>query len=74
MRRYRQVFEHVASIETGTADGGQGGTMRWLDRLVIELTQMFRDALECWQRTGQLCILILAVSLGLALVVWVAHS
>jgi hypothetical protein len=48
--------------------------MRWLDRLVIELAQMCRDALESWQRTGRLCALILAVSLGLALVVWATRS
>ena len=35
--------------------------MRWLDRLVIELAQMCRDALGSWQRTGQLCALILVL-------------
>jgi hypothetical protein len=74
MRRDRQVFEHLASLNAGAADGEQGGTMRWLDRLVIELAQMCRDALGSWQRTGQLCALILAVSLGLALVVWATRS
>jgi hypothetical protein len=48
--------------------------MRWLDRLVIELAQMCRDASGSWQRTGQLRALILACSLGLALVLWVTHG
>jgi hypothetical protein len=48
--------------------------MRWLERLVIELAQMCRDALGSWHRTGQLCALILALSLGLALVLWVTHG
>ena len=48
--------------------------MRWLDRLVIELAQVCRAALGSWQRIGQLCALILAVSLGLALVLWVNRA
>jgi hypothetical protein len=34
--------------------------MRWLEWLVAELAQTCRDALGSWQRTGQLCGLILA--------------
>jgi hypothetical protein len=48
--------------------------MRWVDRLVIELAQICRDALGSWQRTSQLCVLILTFALGLALVLWVTHS
>ena len=48
--------------------------MRWLDRLVTELAQTCRDAMGSWHRTGQLCALILAISLGLALVLWVTHG
>jgi hypothetical protein len=51
----------------------RGEAMRWLERLVIELAQMCRDALGSWQRTGQLCVLILTFALGLALVLWVTH-
>ena len=47
--------------------------MRWLERLVIELAQMCRDALGSWQRTGQLCVLILTFALAFALVLWVTH-
>ncbi len=48
--------------------------MRWLDRLIIELAQTCREALGSWQRTGQLCVLIFAIALGLTLVLWVTHG
>ncbi len=48
--------------------------MRWLDRLVIELAQMCRDAMGSWQRTGQLCVLILASAAGVALILWVTRN
>jgi hypothetical protein len=48
--------------------------MCWLEWLVAELAQTCRDALGSWQRTGQLRGLILALSLGLALVLWVTHG
>jgi len=47
--------------------------MGWLDRLITELAQICREALGSWQRTGQLCALILAIAVGLALVLWVTH-
>lgn len=45
--------------------------MRWLERLVAELAQMCRDAMGSWNRTGQLCVLFLALALGTALVLLV---
>jgi len=54
------------------ADPG-GGSMRWLDRLVIELAQTCRDALGSWNRTCQLCLMILALALGVGFVLWVTH-
>lgn len=48
--------------------------MRWLDRLVIELAQMCREAMGSWQRTCQLCVLILTFAAGAALVLWVTRS
>ena len=51
-----------------------GGSMRWLDRLVIELAQTCRDALGSWNRTGQFCLMILALSLGVGFVLWVTHQ
>lgn len=48
--------------------------MRRLDRLVTELAQTRRDAPGSWHRTGQPCALILAISLGLALVLRVTHG
>ena len=48
--------------------------MRAMERLVTELAQICREALGSWQRTGQLTILILAIALGAALVVWVTHG
>ena len=47
--------------------------MRWLDRLVVELAQTCRDALGSWNRTGQLCVLMVTIALCLTLVLWVAH-
>lgn len=48
--------------------------MRWLDRLVIELAQTCRDALGSWNRTGQLCLMMLALALGVGFVLWVTHQ
>ena len=48
--------------------------MRWPDRMVIELAQPCRDAMGSWQRTGQLCAMILTFVLGLAFVLWVIHG
>ena len=64
---YHQMTERRASSTPG-------GAMRWSDRIVIEAAQTCREALGSWHRTGQLCALILAISLGLALMLWVTHS
>lgn len=56
---------------TRSADDTQGEAVRWLNRMVIELAQICRDAIGSWQRTGQLCVMILTFALGLALVLWV---
>jgi hypothetical protein len=42
-----------------------------LSLLITELAQTSRAALGSWHRTGQLCALILAIALGLALVLWI---
>lgn len=45
--------------------------MIWQDRLIIEATTICGQALGNWDRTEQLCVLILAISLGLALLLLV---
>jgi hypothetical protein len=46
--------------------------MGWLDRLIIEMTQICREALGSWSRTGQLCLLIFSIAAGLSLLLWVS--
>jgi hypothetical protein len=57
----------------GADDFKRGETMGWLDRLITEMTQICREALGSWNRTGQLCALIFTIALGLALLLWVTH-
>jgi hypothetical protein len=42
-----------------------------MERLVVELAQICRDAMGNWNRTGQLCVLFLALAVGIALVLLV---
>ena len=55
----------------GTDDYGRGGAMSWQDRAVTELATICQDALGSWNRTGQLCVMICSIALGLALLIWV---
>jgi hypothetical protein len=48
--------------------------MNWLDRLITETTQICREALGSWDRTGQLCLLMLTIAAALALLLWVAYD
>ena len=48
--------------------------MNWLDRLVVELAAMCRESLGDRQRTIHLCLLVLAIAGGLALILWAARG
>ena len=48
--------------------------MSWPDQLVIETTRICREALGSWNRTGQLCLLMITIAAGLALLLWVTHG
>ena len=48
--------------------------MGWLDRLITETTQICREALGSWDRTGQLCLLLLTIAAALALLLCVLHD
>ena len=58
----RRETEH----EEGRCAGWIGSWLNWLRRA--------GKPWEAGTRTGQLCALILAISLGLALVLWVTHG
>ena len=45
--------------------------MSWPDQLVVEMTQICREALGSWSRTGQLCLLMITIAAALALLLWV---
>lgn len=42
-----------------------------MQRLVVELARKCRDAMGNWNRTGQPCVLFLALAVGIALVLLV---
>lgn len=48
--------------------------MNWLERLVIEFAKLCRDSLDDWSRAGRLGLLILATTVGIALIAWAAHG
>jgi hypothetical protein len=48
--------------------------MGWPDRLITETTQICREALGSWDRTGQLCLLVLTIAAALALLLWVLYG
>ena len=48
--------------------------MGWLDHLITETTQICREALGSWDRTGQLCLLLLTIAAVLTLLLWVLND
>jgi hypothetical protein len=45
----------------------------WRQLLVTEVARAAREGLDSWSRAVRLCLLVIAIAMGIALVLWANH-